>query len=91
MGITTDANKENQPQEAANVTVNALRSVKGGYYAGGFVGLADVGSAVKVGESTPAGESSILELIGLGEVSALDIFRPYIYHAAVSGRQTATA
>ena len=86
VGITTDADKENQPQEAANVTVNALRSVKGGYYAGGFVGLADVGSAVKVGESTPAGESSILELIGLGKVSALDIFRPYIYHAAISGR-----
>lgn len=70
----------------SKLTVAGLRGVTGGKNAGGFVGLADVGSAADVG-GTDAGtnKTSILSLIGLGNASVLDAFRSYVYHADVTG------
>lgn len=72
---------------ASKLSVSGLRGVSGGKNAGGFVGLADVGSVADVG-GTDAGtnKTSILaDLIGLGNVSVLDAFRSYVYHASVTG------
>ena len=64
-----------------NLTVNNLRGVQAQYYAGGFVGMANVGGAASV-----AGDgASILKLINLDQISALDIFRPYIFNSRVTG------
>ena len=68
----------------SDITVNGLRSVDGLYYAGGFVGLADVGSVASV-SSTGTGSTSILNLIKAGSVDLLDIFRTYIYYSSVNG------
>ena len=63
-----------------------LRGVIGGNDAGGFFGLADVGSVASVsGNDTTEGKTSILEFIQAGEVSVLDAFRSYIYSASVQG------
>lgn len=71
---------------ASKLSVSGLRGVSGGKNAGGFVGLADVGSVADVG-GTDAGtnKTSILSLIGLGNASVLDAFRSYVYHADVTG------
>ncbi len=71
---------------ASKLSVSGLRGVSGGKNAGGFVGLADVGSVADVG-GTDAGtnKASILSLIGLGNVSVLDAFRSSVYHASVAG------
>ncbi len=71
---------------ASKLSISGLRGVSGGKNAGGFVGLADVGSVADVG-GTDAGanKTSILSLIGLGNVSVLDAFRSYVYHASVTG------
>ena len=70
----------------SNIIVNGLRGVYGQYYAGGFVGLADVGSvaAVSSDEGTGGG-TSILGLIQAGSVDVLDVFRTYIYYSEVNG------
>lgn len=64
------------------LTVSGLRAVKGGYYVGGFFGLADVTSVAEVGAESG---SSILSLVNAGNISLLDAFRTYIYHASVTG------
>ena len=66
------------------VTVNGLRRVDGLYYAGGFVGLADVGSVASV-SGTGQNSTSILSLINAGSVDLLDVFRTYIYDSDVNG------
>lgn len=76
----------NDSASASAVHVRGLRGVDGGLYAGGFVGLADVGSIADVSGGT--GESSgtsILDLIMLGNTSVLDVFQPCIYGATVTG------
>ena len=65
------------------LTVTDLRGVSGGEYSGGFFGLAHVGSVAQVGSSKQ--NTTILNLIQAGNISLLDIFRTYIYHATVSG------
>ena len=68
------------------IAVTGLRGVVGGHYAGGFFGLADVGSVAQVGGDDGQGSStSILNLIQAGNVSILDMFRTYIYRASGSG------
>lgn len=67
----------------SQITVENLRSVEGGLYAGGFFGLADVTGVAQVGSIV--GKTNILELIKLGKVDVLDAFRSYIYHASVNG------
>ncbi len=68
----------------SQITVNGLRSVDGKYYAGGFFGLADVGSVASV-SSTGTGSTNILNLIKAGSVDLLDVFRTYVYHSDVNG------
>ncbi len=69
------------------VRVSGLRSVNGGLYAGGFFGLADVGSAAQVGSEDPEDDDTTLlgGLAGLGDVNAVDVFRTTINRAAVTG------
>ena len=67
-----------------SVTVNGLRRVDGLYYAGGFVGLADVGSVASVSNSGQD-STNILSLINAGSVDLLDVFRTYIYDSDVHG------
>lgn len=65
------------------VHVSNIRSVTGGEYAGGFIGLADVSAVLQVSEE---GNTSILAaLLTLGGTSVLDAFRTYIYSSDVSG------
>lgn len=64
-----------------NIYVNDLRGVEAQYYAGGFVGIANVGGAASIGGSG----TSLLSLAQLGEASVLDIFKPYIYNSNVEG------
>ncbi len=76
--------ERNKPEDT--IVVNNLRSVKGGYYAGGFFGLADVGSVAQVGGDDGTGtNTNILDLIQAGNISVLDAFRTYVYHATVNG------
>lgn len=63
------------------VTVSKLRGVNGGHYAGGFVGLASVGSVAQLGGSS----TNVLSLLNLGNIGLLDVFRTYIYRADVHG------
>lgn len=69
------------------VSVRGLRGVEGGQYAGGFVGQADVTGVARVGGGTDGDQSTdlLLKLIQAGNISALDAFRPYFYHANVDG------
>lgn len=68
------------------IHAEGVRGVQGGLYAGGFVGLADVGSLADIaGSDDESGSVSILHLIGLGDTSLLDVFQPCIYRASVSG------
>lgn len=69
------------------VSVRGLRGVEGGQYAGGFVGQADVTGVARVGGGTEGDQSTdlLLKLIQAGNISALDAFRPYFYHANVDG------
>lgn len=73
---------------AITQNVSGLRGVSGGYYAGGFFGLADVGSVAEVGGENADGVStSILDLIQAGNVSVLDAFRAYVYFSFVKGTE----
>ena len=74
----------NKRDGGTSVTVNGLRSVDGLYYAGGFVGLADVTSVASVSD-TGDNSTTILSLIEAGKVDVLDIFRTYIYDSDVNG------
>lgn len=65
------------------IHVSNVRSVTGGEYAGGFVGLADVSAVLQISEE---GDTSILAaLLKLGGTSVLDAFRTFIYASDVSG------
>ena len=67
-----------------SVVITGLKSVTGGKHVGGFFGLADVDGLVEVAEDS---ETSILGLIGLGNVDVLNAFRTYIYSATVNGAE----
>ena len=67
-----------------SVVITGLKSVTGGKHVGGFFGLADVDGLVEVAEDS---ETSILDLIGLGNVDVLNAFRTYIYSATVNGAE----
>ena len=66
---------------SVRTTVSKLRGVNGGHYAGGFVGLASVGSVASVGGD----HTNVLNLLNVGNVGLLDIFRTYIYNAELHG------
>lgn len=70
--------------------VTGLRGVEGGQYAGGFFGQADIESVASVagGDGEAGGDQStslLLKLLKAGNISALDAFRTYVYHANVAG------
>lgn len=69
------------------VSVRGLRGVEGGQYAGGFVGQADVTGVASVGGGTEGDQSTglLFDLIKAGNISAVEAFRPYFYHASVDG------
>ncbi len=69
----------------AGAAVNGVKTVTGGEYAGGFVGLADVSA---VAEISTGGTSILGSLLRLGAIDALDAFRTYIYDSNVSGSVT---
>ena len=74
-------NNKDRTLNTTNIQINNLRGVEAQYYAGGFVGVANEGSAASVAPN----KTNILSLANLGNISALDIFRPYIYNADVNG------
>ncbi|MBQ7460526.1 MAG: hypothetical protein IJS72_04070 [Oscillospiraceae bacterium] len=65
------------------LVVKGLRYVSGGEYAGGFFGLADIGSVAQVGDT--GGATTLLDLVQAGNIGVLDAFRTYIYHADAIG------
>lgn len=67
----------------AGTSAEGIRQVTGGNHAGGYVGVADVGSAVSAGDSSTM--TSLLELLKLGKLSVADMFRTYIFQAQVTG------
>ncbi len=67
-----------------SVEINGLKSVAGGKHVGGFFGLADVDGLVEAAEES---DTSILELIGLGNIDVLNAFRTYIYSSTVNGTE----
>lgn len=69
------------------VSVRGLRGVEGGQYAGGFVGQADVTGVASIASGTDGDQSTklLLKLIKAGNISAVEAFRPYFYHASVDG------
>ncbi len=64
-----------------DIEVKYLRGVNGGEYVGGFVGLASVGSVAQIGGSS----ANLLNVINLGTIDLLDVFRTYIYRSRVYG------
>ena len=84
-GKLTGALIGDESSETKNsVVIKGLKSVAGGKHVGGFFGLADVDGLVEVAEDS---ETSILGLIGLGNVDVLNAFRTYIYSATVNGAE----
>ncbi|WP_338023122.1 cell surface protein [Bifidobacterium miconis] len=72
------------------LTVDGLRGVEGGQYAGGFFGQADTTAVASVAGTNGSNGSDqstnlLLGLIKAGNISALEAFRPYVYHANVTG------
>lgn len=66
--------------------VTGLRGVEGGQYAGGFFGQADIESVASVaGGDGDQSTNLLLKLLQAGNISALDAFRTYVYHANVVG------
>lgn len=71
--------------DSHKLAVNGLRSVDGGLYAGGFFGVADVGSVATISGSSENKTSVLLGLIRVGQTDVLSAFRTYIYNAVVNG------
>ncbi len=69
---------------STDISVQQIRRVDGGLYAGGFFGLADVGGVAEVSNSGE-NQTTLLGLIQAGQVDVLDVFRTYIYHAETEG------
>ena len=87
---------DDEGEKLTNLTVTGLRQVDGGLYAGGFVGLGDVGAVAQVGGTGEDGSSTTTildellgglldDVAGLNPVDVLDVLRTYIYHASVTG------
>lgn len=73
--------------EEAGVSVQNIRSVVAGEYAGGCFGVADVAGAANI---SAGNETSLLDkLLKLGRTDVLDAFRSYVYYATVNGSKDA--
>ena len=72
--------KDNQE---AGISVNNIRSVIAGEYAGGCFGVADVAGVANI---SAGDETSLLDkLLKLGRTDVLDAFRSYVYYGNVIG------
>lgn len=82
-GIISGAIINDKDDSAQKIVLENLKTVNGGEYAGGFAGKADVSAVAEIsGES----DTSIIgNLLALGGIDILDILRPYIYNAEISG------
>lgn len=73
--------------EKAGVSVQNIRSVVAGEYAGGCFGVADVAGVANISAEN---ETSLLDkLLKLGRTDVLDAFRSYVYYGTVSGSKDA--
>ena len=74
--------------QGTNITVSGLRSVTAGDYAGGFFGYADAADTLNVSGADEGGSSkqfTLLQLLTVGEINALELAKSYIYNSSVSG------
>lgn len=82
---TVLGSRDGESDPSSHVKVSDLRGVDGGLYAGGFVGVAQTGGVAEVSGGTGEGsQTSILDLLKLGDVSVIQAFQPVIYDAATS-------
>ena len=73
--------------EEAGVSVQNIRSVVAGEYAGGCFGVADVAGVANISAEN---ETSLLDkLLKLGRTDVLDAFRSYVYYGTVNGSKDA--
>lgn len=73
--------------EEAGVSVQNIRSVVAGEYAGGCFGIADVAGVANISAGS---ETSLLDkLLQLGRTDVLDAFRSYVYYGTVNGSRDA--
>lgn len=73
--------------EEAGVSVQNIRSVVAGEYAGGCFGVADVAGVANI---SAGNDTSLLDkLLQLGRTDVLDAFRSYVYYGTVSGSKDA--
>ena len=73
--------------DQAGVTVQNVRSVVAGEYAGGCFGISDVAGVANISAGS---ETSLLKyLLKLGRTDVLDAFRSYVYYGNVSGSKDA--
>ena len=71
----------------AGVSVQNIRSVVAGEYAGGCFGVADVAGVANI---SAGNETSLLDkLLKLGRADVLDAFRSYVYYGTVNGSKDA--
>ena len=74
-------------KEDAGVSVQNIRSVVAGEYAGGCFGIADVAGVANISAGS---ETSLLDkLLQLGRTDVLDAFRSYVYYGTVNGSKDA--
>lgn len=74
-------------KQEAGISVNNIRSVISGEYAGGCFGVADVAGVANI---SAGNETSLLDkLLKLGRTDVLDAFRSYVYYGNVSGSEDA--
>lgn len=74
-------------KQEAGISVNNIRSVIAGEYAGGCFGVADVAGVANI---SAGNETSLLDkLLKLGRTDVLDAFRSYVYYGNVSGSKDA--
>ena len=72
---------KDHPEQGVKIT--NLQAVNGGDYAGGFAGKADVSAAVEISGQK---DTTILDILAkIGGVDVLDVLRPYIYNADITG------
>lgn len=70
-------------KQEAGISVNNIRSVIAGEYAGGCFGVADVAGVANI---SAGDETSLLDkLLKLGRTDVLDAFRSYVYYGNVIG------
>ena len=73
--------------EDAGISVQNIRSVIAGEYAGGCFGVADVAGVANI---SAGNETSLLDkLLKLGRTDVLDAFRSYVYYGTVNGSKDA--